>query len=110
MKLTYKNTLTSCFIGYIVQAISVNFLPLLFITFQDTYHIPLQQITLLVTVNFIVQLVVDLLAERGIARTSWDYYASFGVFNKTPRGVRPQFPQDLNRPLLAALGFNADVE
>jgi endoglucanase len=56
------------------------------------------------------KLVVALLAERGIARTSWDYYASFGVFNKTPRGVRPQFPQDLNRPLLAALGLNADVE
>ena len=56
------------------------------------------------------RLVVGLLAERGIARTSWDYYASFGVFNKTPRGVRPQFPQDLNRPLLAALGLNADVE
>ena len=56
------------------------------------------------------RLVVGLLAERGIARTSWDYYASFGVFNKTPRGVRPQFPQDLNRPLLAAMGLNADVE
>ena len=56
------------------------------------------------------RLVVGLLDERGIARTSWDYYASFGVFNKTPRGVRPQFPQDLNRPLLAALGMNADVE
>ena len=56
------------------------------------------------------RLVVGLLAERGIARTSWDYYASFGVFNKTPRGVRPRFPEDLNRPLLAALGMNADVE
>ena len=39
MKLTYKNTLTSCFIGYIVQAISVNFLPLLFVFFQDTYKV-----------------------------------------------------------------------
>ena len=56
------------------------------------------------------RLVVGLLDERGIARTSWDYYASFGVFNKTPRGVRPKFPEDLNRPLLAALGMNADVE
>ena len=56
------------------------------------------------------RLVVGLLAERGIARTSWDYYASFGVFNRTPRGVRPRFPEDLNRPLLAALGLNADVE
>lgn len=59
MKLTYKNTLTSCFIGYIVQAISVNFLPLLFVFFQDTYHISLGQLTTLITVHFGVQLIVD---------------------------------------------------
>ena len=62
MKLTYKNTLVFCFIGYIVQAISINFIPLLFITFQNTYHIPLSQITLLVTINFLVQLAVDVTA------------------------------------------------
>lgn len=59
MKLTYKNTLTSCFVGYIVQAISVNFLPLLFVFFQDTYHISLAQLTTLITVHFGVQLFVD---------------------------------------------------
>ena len=62
MKLTYKNTLVFCFIGYIVQAISINFIPLLFITFQNTYNIPLSQITLLVTINFLVQLAVDVTA------------------------------------------------
>ena len=51
MKLTYKNTLTSCFIGYIVQAISVNFLPLLFVFFQDTYQVSLTQLTTLITVH-----------------------------------------------------------
>ena len=56
------------------------------------------------------RIVAGLLAERGIARTSWDYFDGFGVFRAVPRGVRPQFPQDLNRPLLAALGLNADVE
>lgn len=54
------------------------------------------------------ELVTPLLAERGIARTSWDYYGGFGVFNRMPRGVRPNFPEDLNRPLLRALGLNAD--
>ncbi len=62
MKLTYKNTMVSCFIGYIVQAITINFIPLLFITFQNSYHIPLSQITLLVTVNFSVQLLIDITA------------------------------------------------
>lgn len=56
------------------------------------------------------RIVTAMLAERGIARTSWDYYGGFGVFNRGQRGVRPQFPQDLNRELLAAMGLNADVE
>ena len=62
MKLTYKHTIAACFIGYIVQAIVNNFAPLLFLTFQKSYGIPLEQITLLITVNFVVQLAVDLLA------------------------------------------------
>lgn len=56
------------------------------------------------------RIVTDLLEARGIARTSWDYYGGFGVFNRGQRGMKPQFPQDLNRPLLAALGLNADVQ
>lgn len=56
------------------------------------------------------RIVAGLLAERGIARTSWDYYGAFGVFRRTPRGVRPRFPEDLNRELLQAMGLNADVE
>lgn len=59
MKLTHKHTLRSCFIGYIVQAISVNFLPLLFVFFQDAYQVSLGQLTTLITVHFGVQLFVD---------------------------------------------------
>ncbi len=62
MKPTYKTTIFACFVGYIVQAIVNNFAPLLFITFHTDYNIPLSQITLLVTINFGVQLLVDLLS------------------------------------------------
>ncbi len=62
MKNPYQRTIYACFIGYIVQAIVINFAPLLFVMFQTTYHIPLEKITLLVTFNFAVQLLVDLLA------------------------------------------------
>nr|MBR4280860.1 glycoside hydrolase family 5 protein [Clostridia bacterium] len=55
------------------------------------------------------ELVASLLDERGIPRTSWDYYGTFGIFSKVQRGVRPRFPEDLNRPLLRALGLNADI-
>lgn len=63
MKFTYKTTIVACFLGYIVQAIVNNFIPLLFITLQDTYQIPLTQITWLVTINFGIQLLVDTLAS-----------------------------------------------
>ena len=52
----------ACFIGYIVQAIVNNFLPLLFVTFQNKYSVPLTQITLLITLNFGVQLIVDMIS------------------------------------------------
>ena len=56
------------------------------------------------------RIVVEQLEARGIARTSWDYYGGFGVFQRGERGVRPQFPRDLNRPLLKALGLNDAAE
>ena len=62
MKNNYKMTMYACFIGYIVQAVVNSFVPLLFVTFQTEYHILLTQITLLITVNFVIQLVVDLLS------------------------------------------------
>ena len=62
MKNRYKGTVYACFVGYIVQAIINNFSPLLFLTFQDSYGIPLSKITFLVTFNFLFQLAVDLIA------------------------------------------------
>ncbi len=62
LKLTYNHTMIGCFAGYIVQAIVNNFVPLLFLFMQRTYHIPLSKITLLITLNFCVQLLVDLLS------------------------------------------------
>lgn len=71
MKLTYQTTILSCFVGYVVQAIVNNFVPLLFVTFQDSYDIPLSQITLLVTVNFGVQLLTDLLATKFVDKMGY---------------------------------------
>ena len=71
MKNQYNKTITACFVGYIVQAIVNNFVPLLFLTFQRTYDIPLSQITLLVTFNFGVQLLVDLLSVYFVDRIGY---------------------------------------
>ena len=62
MKLSYNHTLYACFLGYITQAVVNNFAPLLFVIFHEELNIPLSQITLLVTINFLVQLVVDFIS------------------------------------------------
>ena len=71
MKKNYKLTMTSCFGAYLVQSMVINFIPLLFITFHETFGIPLQQITLLVTVNFITQLIVDFAAAFFVDRIGY---------------------------------------
>ena len=74
MKTTEKNyqlTIYACFIGYIVQAIVNNFAPLLFVTFSTTYQIPLSKITMLVTINFGLQLLVDFLSAGFIDKIGY---------------------------------------
>lgn len=48
MKTNYQKTVYACFAGCIVQAVVNNFVPLLFVTFETVYRIPLQQITMLI--------------------------------------------------------------
>lgn len=71
MKSNYKKTMYACYIGYIVQAIVNNFIPLLFVTFQNSYQIPLSKITALVTVNFIIQLLIDMLSAKFIDKIGY---------------------------------------
>lgn len=71
MKQSYKKTMFGCFVGYIVQAIVNNFVPLLFVTFEKSYNIPLSQITLLITVNFIIQLFIDMLSAGFIDKIGY---------------------------------------
>ncbi len=62
MKKNYKLTVTCCFGSSLTLSAVVNFLPLLFVMFHESFGIPLQQIGLFITVNFLVQLTMDLLA------------------------------------------------
>ena len=71
MKNQYNKTITACFVGYIVQAIVNNFTPLLFLFFQKCYHIPISKITLLVTFNFGIQLLVDFLSVRFVDKIGY---------------------------------------
>ena len=70
-KLNFNHTVYACFTGYVVQAIIVNFAPLLFVTFQNTYGIGLEKITLLVTINFGIQLIIDLFSSVFVRRLGY---------------------------------------
>ena len=71
MKENYQKTTIACFTGYIVQAIVNNFVPLLFVTFQKSYNISLSKITALITINFIIQLVIDMLSAGFIDKIGY---------------------------------------
>lgn len=60
----YKKTLIACYLGFITQAISANFAPLLFLTFKGTYGISLEMIALVPLVFYLTQLLVDLVATK----------------------------------------------
>ncbi len=67
----YKITVNACFIAYIVQAIVNNLVQLLFVTFQNEFGIPLTKITLLVTINFVIQLFIDLLSAKFVDKIGY---------------------------------------
>ena len=64
MKLTARHTVRAAYVGYLTQAITINFAPLLFLTFENTYHISLGKISLLIAISFLTQLSCDLLGVR----------------------------------------------
>ena len=68
---SYELTMIACFIGYIVQAIINNFLPLLFVRLQFQFHIPLSEITFLITFNFGLQLITDVLSVPFVSKVGY---------------------------------------
>ena len=70
-QLKVKNTVFACYVGYMTQAIINNFAPLLFLTFHSDYSISLTLIGAMITVNFGVQLLVDLLASKFVDKIGY---------------------------------------
>ena len=60
----YKKTLIACYLGFVTQAISANFTPLLFLTFISTYGITLEKIAMIPLVFYLTQLLIDLAATK----------------------------------------------
>ncbi len=64
----YRRTMTACFLGYIVQATICTLAPLLYARFQTEYQIPLGRISLMITLTFAIQLLVDLASSFFVDR------------------------------------------
>lgn len=64
LRTKYRHTIYASYIGYITQAIVNNFVPLLFLTFQSLFNVSLDQIVMLVSLNFGVQLCTDIVAVK----------------------------------------------
>lgn len=69
--LTYKHTQSACYLGYLTQSITVNLPPLLFVIFARLYGLSLPTLGLLVTVNFVVQMLTDLAASKFVVKIGY---------------------------------------
>ncbi len=70
-QLSFKHTKYASYIGYITQAIVNNLAPLLFIVFQDNFSISLEKIGLLISLNFTVQIVTDIIAAKYVDKVGY---------------------------------------
>lgn len=71
MKSKYQKTLIACYLGFITQAITANFTPLLFLTFHRTYQISLGRIAFISTAFFFTQLLIDLFCAKYVDKIGY---------------------------------------
>ena len=71
MQKNYRRTKTACYLGFVTQAISANFTPLLFLTFSRTYGISYAEIALIPLAFFLTQLAVDFLSAQFVDRIGY---------------------------------------
>ncbi len=83
-KPNYQKTLIACYLGFITQAISANFAPLLFLTFKSTYGITLEKIAMIPLVFYLTQLLVDLAATKFADKIG---YRTCVIFSQILSGV-----------------------
>ncbi|MBP5793422.1 MAG: MFS transporter [Spirochaetaceae bacterium] len=67
----YGKTLIACYLGFITQAITANFAPLLFLTFHNSYGVPLGKIALIPAVFFMTQLTVDIICAQVVDKIGY---------------------------------------
>lgn len=67
---TNKATIYGCYLGYVVQGMINNINPLLFVTYQNRLHVSVEAISVLIILNFGLQMVVDTVAIKVVDKVS----------------------------------------
>ena len=82
----YGLAFTASYIGYVIQAMVINFAPLLFVMFQKEFNLSISKISALIVVNFAAQLSMDILSSIYVDKLGYrkciiaaHIFATFGV-------------------------------
>ncbi len=67
----YRKTKLACYLGFVTQAITANFVPLLFLTFYAHYGISYARLSLIPLTFFVTQLIVDFLSSGVVDRVGY---------------------------------------
>ncbi len=67
----YFPTKLAGYVGFVVQAIVNNFLPILFIVFQDIYGLGYEKLGRLIVINFAVQMFIDFITPKIIHKIGY---------------------------------------
>lgn len=67
----YGKTVLACYLGFVTQAICANFAPLLYLTFHNTYEIPLGTLALISTCFFLTQLIIDFICAKVVDKIGY---------------------------------------
>lgn len=71
----YNRTLFASYVGYIVQAIVNNLIPLLLVTFQKQFNIPTYLLTFIITYNFVLQIIIDSVSAKLVLKFGYNIAA-----------------------------------
>lgn len=110
-QLGYHHTLYASYLGYITQAIINNFPALLFLKFQKEFDVSLERIATMVSINFIIQIIVDFIGAKTIDKIGYRISAvvahGFCVIGLISLGTLPKLLPNPYLGLLIAVAFNA---
>ncbi len=69
--INYNRTKIACYLGFVTQAITANFVPLLFLTFYKIYRVSYTRLAFISFTFFLTQLIVDFLCARFVDKIGY---------------------------------------